>query len=128
MTAARQRTGRHGEELVAARLERAGWLVLERNARTREVRGEIDLIALDADALVFVEVKARRAGSPGGPETPAMAVGPRKRAKLRSLAAAWLRDRGYEVPRHRQLRFDVVGLRLDGAERVTEYEHLRGAF
>ena len=45
-----------------------------------------------------------------------MAVGPRKRAKLRSLAAAWLRDRGYDVPRHRELRFDVVGLRLD-AER-----------
>ena len=57
-----------------------------------------------------------------------MAVGPRKRAKLRALAAAWLRDRGYDVPRHRDLRFDVVGLRLDGAGRVTEYEHLRGAF
>ena len=53
-----------------------------------------------------------------------MAVGPRKRAKLRGLAAAWLRDRGYDVPRHRELRFDVVGLRLDGAGRVTEYEHL----
>lgn len=128
MTAARQRTGRHGEELVAARLERAGWLVLERNARTREVRGEIDLIALDADALVFVEVKARRAGSLGGPETPAMAVGPRKRAKLRSLAAAWLRDHDGGVPRHRRLRFDVVGLRLGDGDEVVEYEHLAGCF
>jgi putative endonuclease len=128
MTAARQRTGRQGEELVAARLEHAGWLTIARNARASEVRGEIDLIALDGETLVFVEVKARRAGSALGPETPAMAVGPRKRAKLRSLAAAWLRDRGYEVPRHRELRFDVVGLRLDGAGRITEYEHLRGAF
>ncbi len=128
MTAARQRTGRHGEDLVAARLEHAGWLIAERNARTREVRGEIDLIALDGETLVFVEVKSRRAGTAAGPETPAMAVGRRKQAKLRSLAAAWLRDRGYEVPRHRELRFDVVGLRLDGAGRVTEYEHLRGAF
>ena len=40
----------------------------------------------------------------------------------------WLRERGYDVPRHRELRFDVVGLRLDGAGRVTEYEHLEGAF
>ncbi len=128
MTAARQRTGRDAEAVVAARLERAGWRTVDRNARTSEVRGEIDLIALDGDALVFVEVKARRAGSVGGPETPAMAVGPRKRAKLRSLAAAWLRDRGYDVPRHRELRFDVVGLRLDASGRVTEYEHLRGAF
>ena len=128
MTAARQRLGRSAEALVAARLERAGWLIVARNARPSEVRGEIDLIALDGPALVFVEVKARRAGSIPGPETPAMAVGPRKRAKLRGLAAAWLRDRGYDVPRHRDLRFDVVGLRVDATGRVVEYEHLRGAF
>jgi putative endonuclease len=128
MTAARQRFGREAEELVAARLERAGWRIVARNARTSEVRGELDLIALDGTALVFLEVKARRVGSAAGPETPAMAVGPRKRAKLRGLASAWLRDRGYDVPRHRDLRFDVVGLRLDGAGRVTEYEHLKGAF
>lgn len=128
MTAARQRLGRSAEAMVAARLEHAGWLIVARNARPSEVRGEIDLIALDGPALVFVEVKARRAGSIPGPETPAMAVGPRKRAKLRGLAAAWLRDRGYDVPRHRDLRFDVVGLRVDAAGRVVEYEHLRGAF
>lgn len=128
MTAARQRTGRHGEELVAERLEAAGWKIVDRNARVSEIRGEIDLVAIDGDALVFVEVKARRSGSVGGPETPAMAVGARKRAKLRGLAAAWLRDRGYDVPRHRELRFDVVGLRLDHRDRVVEYEHLRGAF
>ena len=77
---------------------------------------------------MFVEVKARRVGAAGGPETPAMAVGPRKRAKLRGLAAAWLRERGYDVPRHRDLRFDVIGLRVDASGRVTEYEHLRAAF
>ena len=128
MTLARQRTGRQAENLVAARLERQGWRIVERNARTSEVRGEVDLIAVDADALVFVEVKARTTGSSLGPETPAMAVGPRKRAKLRALASAWLRDRGYGVPRHRNLRFDVIGLRLDRGGRVAEYEHLKGAF
>jgi putative endonuclease len=128
MTVARQSLGRHAEELVAGRLQQEGWVVVARNARPSEVRGEIDLIGVDGDALVFVEVKARRAGSVVGPELPAMAVGPRKQAKLRSLAAAWLRDRGYDVPRHRQLRFDVIGLRLDAAGLVTEYEHLRAAF
>jgi putative endonuclease len=128
VTAARQRLGRDAEALVAARLERSGWRIVARNVRPKDVRGEIDLIAVDGAALVFVEVKARRTGSVPGPETPAMAVGPRKRAKLRGLAAAWLRDRGYDVPRHRDLRFDVVGLRIDVAGRVVEYEHLRGAF
>ena len=120
--------GRHAEQLVADRLGRKGWRIVARHVRTAEVRGELDLVALDAETLVFVEVKARSVGSVAGPETPAMAVGARKRAKIRMLAAAWLRDRGYDVPRHRELRFDVVGLRLDGAGRVTEYEHLEGAF
>ena len=103
-------------------------LAVARNVRVGDVRGEIDLIALDGVALVFVEVKARRVGAGAGPETPAMAVGRRKRAKLRGLAAAWLRERGYDVPRHRDLRFDVIGLRVDASGRVTEYEHLRAAF
>ena len=128
MTIARRQTGSQGEQVVADRLARRGWRIVERNARTSEVRGELDLVALDGETLVFVEVKARSAGSVAGPETPAMAVGARKRAKIRMLAAAWLRDRGYDVPRHRDLRFDVVGLRLDGAGRVTEYEHLEAAF
>jgi len=130
MTAARQELGRIAEELVGRRLQGAGWTLVDRNVRTSGVgvRGELDLIALDGPALVFVEVKARRAGSLAGPETPALAVGRRKQAKIRSLAAAWLRERGYDVPRHRELRFDVVGLRLDGRGRVTEYEHIRAAF
>jgi len=128
MSAARQRTGRLAESLVAEQLRDAGWEILARNARTSEVRGELDLIALDGPDLVFVEVKARRAGTSSGPETPAMAVGARKRAKLRSLATAWLRDAGSGVPRHRALRFDVVGIRLDARGRAREYEHLRAAF
>lgn len=128
MTVARQTLGREAETLVAERLQRGGWSIVARNVRVRGVRGELDLIGVDGHDLVFVEVKARRAGSQFGPETPAMAVGPRKQAKIRALASAWLRERGYDVPRHRDLRFDVVGLRLDDGGRVTEYEHLRGAF
>lgn len=128
MTVARQNLGREAEALVARRLTASGWRIVERNARPPGLRGEIDLIAVDRHDLVFVEVKARRAGSDLGPELPAMAVGPRKRAKIRALASAWLRERGYDVPRHRDLRFDVVGLRMDAQGRVTEYEHLRAAF
>jgi putative endonuclease len=102
--------------------------IVARNARASEVRGEIDLIALDRGTLVFVEVKARRVGSLAGPERPALAVGHRKRLKLRSLALAWLRDRDGAVPRHRALRFDVVGVRLDDRGRIVEWEHLPGAF
>ena len=128
MTVARQRLGRVAEEIVAQRLVADGWEIVARNARTAEVRGEIDLIAMDGRMLTFVEVKARRADVVIGPEVPALAVGPRKRAKLRGLAVGWLRDPRSAVPRHRGIRFDVVGLRLDPGGRVVDYDHLRGAF
>jgi putative endonuclease len=128
MSDTRQRLGRAAEVLVADSLERRGMRVVARNVRTSSVRGEIDLIALDGRALVFVEVKALRTTSRAGPERPAMAVGHRKRHKLRSLALAWLREHDGSVPPHRTLRFDVVGLRVDAGGRVTEWEHLRGAF
>lgn len=124
MTAARQRLGRRAEALVAGRLERLGWRVVERNFRTRS--GEIDLIALEGRTLVFVEVKAGRVGSSLGPARPAHSVGPRKQARLRRLAREWLASRrapsgvaGY--------RFDVVGVSFDGPA-VVEIDHIRNAF
>ena len=128
MSEARQRLGRAAEALVADSLERRGMRIVARNARTSAVRGEIDLIALDGRALVFVEVKALRAGSVSGPERPAIAVGHRKRQRLRLLALAWLRDHDGSLPPHGALRFDVVGLRLDPGGRAIEWEHLREAF
>ena len=120
--------GRAGEVFAADALARRGMRILARNERTSTVRGEIDLIALDGPALVFVEVKTRRMGASAGPERPAMAVGHRKRHKLRSLALAWLRDHAGSVPPHRALRFDVVGLRVDARGAVAELEHLEAAF
>jgi putative endonuclease len=128
MTAARQTLGRTAEALAARMLERRGMRVLARNVRPRGRRGELDLIAVDGQALVFVEVKARREGSAMGPERPVLAVGPRKQLQLRRLAAAWLADRPLGLPYYSEIRFDVAGLRLDGAGRVTEWEYLRAAF
>ncbi len=122
----RQHLGRLGERLALEHLERLGYLLVARNHRTR--CGELDLIVCDDATIVFVEVKARRAGSLIGPETPASAVVARKQAKLRSLATAWLRDRGRDVPAHERLRFDVFGMRLDARGRPLDYEHLRAAF
>lgn len=129
MTLARHSLGRSAESLAAARLAARGYRVVERNARihTPELIGEIDLIALDGDALVFVEVKAGRAGARYGPERPALAVGPRKRARLRRLARAWLAATP-ERPRCAAIRFDVIGITVGDSGPVTAYEHIEGAF
>lgn len=50
--------GARGEALAAVYYERGGYLVLERNFRTRQ--GEIDVIAQKENTLVFAEVKTRK--------------------------------------------------------------------
>src|SRR5919199_2722629 len=107
MTLARQRLGRIAEAEVAARLSHQGWRIVERNARTRF--GELDLVALDGEVLVFVEVKAGSAGASGGPARPVLAVGLAKQRRLRALARAWIASRA-SIPPHRLIRFDAVGV------------------
>jgi putative endonuclease len=125
MTAARQRTGARAEELVAGRLAAAGWEIVERNARSRY--GELDIVARHGRALVFIEVKARREGAAFGPERPILAVDARKQRRVRKLASAWMAEhRG--LPPYAEIRFDAVGVTFDRVDRVTDYEHLEGAF
>jgi len=125
VTVERQRIGRAAEELVATRLEARNWEIVERNVRTRH--GELDIVALDGDALVFVEVKAGRVGSAFGPERPVHSVDRRKQLRIRRLATAWMRERRSVRP-YAAIRFDAVGVTFDRAGRAVDVEHLEGAF
>jgi putative endonuclease len=142
MTYTRLRTGRIAEARAAEHLVSLGYEIVARNARTRQ--GELDLIALDPaagrpaggrgasahTALVFVEVKASRAGSKVGPERPVLWVTPRKQLQVRRLAAAWMAERREEGSglRYAQIRFDAVGVVLDRGDVVLEIDHVVGAF
>jgi putative endonuclease len=125
MTVQRQRIGRAAEDLVADRLTRTGWEIVERNARTRF--GELDIVARDGRTLVFVEVKAGRAGSVYGPERPVLSVDRRKQQRVRRLATAWMGERR-DAPYYAEIRFDAVGVTFDCADRAVDVEHIRGAF
>ncbi len=59
------RRGQIYEERVADHLRRQGYRILERNYRCRG--GEVDIIALDGNELVFVEVKGGRTEDLGHP-------------------------------------------------------------
>jgi putative endonuclease len=128
MTYTRRRTGLLAEARAAEHLALAGHRILERNARTRF--GELDLVTLERRALVFVEVKAIRAGGRFGPERPVLWVTPRKQAQVRRLAVAWMAERreSGSVPRYAQIRFDAVGVVLGPGDEVVDLEHLIGAF
>ncbi|MDX6602257.1 MAG: putative endonuclease [Solirubrobacterales bacterium] len=126
MTHARLRTGARAEELVARRLAAAGWEIVERNARTRF--GELDIVALDGRALVFVEVKAGREGNRFGPERPVLSVDWRKQLRVRRLATAWMAERRGTIPSYEEIRFDAVGVTFSRAGAVTDVEHIEAAF
>jgi putative endonuclease len=126
----RRAVGRRGEELAAAHLREHGLAPLARNVRTRH--GEIDLIAFDGRALVFVEVKTRcvsvgqRTIRPD--QQPLTGLGPRQRARLRRLAAAWLQDERERRPHADAIRFDAVGVVIDSRGRLRQIEHVEGAW
>ncbi len=127
---ARRGRGRRGEGLAAEHLERRGYAILERNARSRH--GEIDLIAFDGHTLVFAEVKTRMLrGAPAAPDpelSPLAGLRPRQRARLRRLAAAWLSDPCRWRPGARELRFDAIGVLLDERGALLRLDHLEAAW
>src|SRR5690349_24522855 len=98
--------GRSGEQAAAEYLESCGLRILDRNWRC--ATGEIDIVAVDRQALVVVEGKARTGMRYGGPLE---AVSRAKRARLRRLAGQWLNAHG---GRFDQGRSDVVGLMYHG--------------
>lgn len=100
----KQNLGGIGEKLAANLLQKKGYRILEKNFRSK--LGEIDIIALDKDTLVFIEVKTRWSKSFGPPEE---AVTPRK---IRSI----IKTGQYYKLLHPQLpealRIDVVAVDL----------------
>ncbi len=116
--------GPFGEQLAADHLvEEDGLELLARNWRLAagELRGELDLVAIDraAGELVVVEVKTRRDADRFGGAL--AAVSPRKAARVRALTGAFLRQAHLHT---RRVRLDVVAIDLG---RAPVLHHLLGA-
>jgi len=109
------RIGRDGEARAARLLEATGMRIIGRNIRSR--RGEIDLVAIESDTLVFVEVKA---WTRYGFEDLEYSVTPAKRGRIIETAKFFLAE-------HREynqlaVRFDLVFIGPEGER------HLASAF
>jgi putative endonuclease len=109
--------GRDGEDKAAAALEKAGMQIIARNFHSR--RGEIDIIALDGETLVFVEVKA---WSAYGIEDLQYSIDQKKQRRIIETANYFLlSNRKYS---EMIIRFDVIFIGPEN-ERLT---HLVSAF
>jgi putative endonuclease len=126
----RREIGRRGEQVAVDHLKRRGFRILERNYRTRF--GELDIVAFDGRALIFCEVKSRRAvvaeRAPGPASGRAFeSLHPRKRAQVRRMATSWMRER-FRRPHAPLVRFDAIGVTFDYRGELVRLEHLEGAF
>ena len=94
-------TGIQGEQRAAEWLCcNMGMCILENRFRTKA--GEIDLIMLDGDTVVFVEVKTRLHALPG---TGMLAVDRKKQQRIARAAYLYLLSRHWT---RRPVRFDVA--------------------
>ncbi len=107
MTRERQACGREGETRAAAFLAARGFTILARNVRAPA--GEIDLVALDGDTLVFCEIRTRRSRRQGGALE---SVTPRKQRQVVRVAEWFLA--GHPELHARPMRFDVVAIDVCG--------------
>jgi len=115
--------GSAGEAAAAWYLEKKGWKILERNYRCR--LGEIDLIALDGNVLVFVEVRSRSSASFGVPQE---SVGYKKQNKVRSVARYYMMGKKVKY-QFSGCRFDVLAVKFNKESGKTEsIEHIENAF
>ena len=94
--------GELGESYSCRFLKDKGYEILERNFRTKY--GEIDIIAMDGNTLVFVEVKARISTKYGRPEE---AVTSRKIKNIKRAAEYYIL---LNSKRPGKFRIDVVSL------------------
>ena len=116
-TESRAEIGALGEQLAVDYLCQLGMRVLARNWRCRY--GELDVIAVDARTVVFVEVKTRTGEQFGGV---AQAVTPSKVRRVRRLAGLWLAQQSGSWA---SVRIDVIGIRI-GRRRTPEITHIQG--
>ena len=114
----RQNIGAEGEQIASDYLESKGFKIIERNYRCK--RGELDIIAMENDILVFVEIKTRK---PDYLKQPFVSVTRSKEKKVLSIADYYIYKNKI---RNTRTRFDVISIVLDTPK--PEIKHFRGAF
>lgn len=111
--------GKTGEDLAERILIEAGFKIIKRNFRFG--KGEIDIVAMDGNCLVFVEVKYRRNLDFGEPE---YSITKPKIRQLKRIAEAYYYINKIE---DQECRFDVITI-LGALKNNPKINHIKNAF
>ncbi|MCD4654244.1 YraN family protein [bacterium] len=113
--------GNLGEGYARGYLKRCGYNLVKAPFNCRS--GEIDIIAMDGNTLVFIEVKIRRSDQFGSPIEAVTPAKQRKIARVAQVYLAYYNKRNFEY-----CRFDVLGIKADPATGINEIIHIKDAF
>ena len=113
-------TGHKGEEEAYFYLRRRGYVIIARNYRGTNSRGELDLVGWDGETLCFVEVKTRTTHDVKPAEA---AVDEGKQRDLSRVAREFLR----RIKGHPTFRFDVISVYLEPGQ-PPQIELFKNAF
>ncbi|MDM8532264.1 YraN family protein [Anaerolineales bacterium HSG25] len=114
----RKKTGNQGESIAVEYLIQQGFSIIERNWRC--AIGEVDIVAQQAEVLVFVEVRTRH-GQKYGRATES--ITPTKQQRLIALAETYLQQ--HEDYADSAWRIDVVAIQL--GRHAPQIEHVENA-
>ncbi len=106
-----------GENIAAKYLENIGYKILERNWRYSKF-GEIDIIALDQNTIVFVEVKTRRGLGFGHPFE---AIDSKKINQIQKTAIAYISQK---TIRQKNYRIDGISIILCNPPKVDHLKNI----
>ena len=110
-----QAVGKWGEEAVAIYLAERGYKIITRNARTPY--GEIDIVAKQADIMIFVEVKTLRSSKNFFPE---QNVTSRKREHMVACAEYYAAENAID---HWQIDVIAVEGKIGAEPKITHFEN-----
>ncbi|RKZ89130.1 MAG: YraN family protein [Gammaproteobacteria bacterium] len=98
----KQNRGKQAEQLALTYLQQQGLSLVTRNFHSR--RGEIDLIMMDKETLVFIEVRYRKSSKYG---SALESVNHTKQSRIIHTAKIFLQQHSGN---HLECRFDVVAI------------------
>jgi putative endonuclease len=116
----RREIGRIGEDAANNYLKAKGYTILARNWSTK--LGELDIIATDQEAIIFVEVRTTTSNQFG---YGFQSVDFRKQQKVRRLALQYVQTKKLSG---KLIRFDVISVLLGSDRKVQEINHIPAAF
>lgn len=115
--------GKNGEEIAKGFLLKKGFELVDQNYENKI--GEIDLVMINKDWLVFVEVKLKIGDRFGSPEE---MINKRKLSQVKRVAESFLILEKSKTKKFKKFRIDGIGIVVDENNEILRINHYENIY